>query len=62
VNNKKGLENGLTLRTLLQSTKDIHEWWHSGAVTDTRRETLVSGSSSFMSREAEILGKWASRG
>jgi len=58
VNNQHGIANGLTFTPLVQSVRDIYEWWHSDAVTEERREKMVSGKDSLMAREKEILKAW----
>ncbi|MGK0309132.1 MAG: 2'-hydroxyisoflavone reductase, partial [Urechidicola sp.] len=37
------------------------EWWYSDAVTQERRDNILSGERSFMKREKDILAKWQGR-
>jgi 2'-hydroxyisoflavone reductase len=56
VNNDHGVANGLTFRPLAKSVMDIHEWWHSDAVTEERQKTMVEKG--LMAREQEIIVAW----
>ena len=58
VNNSHSIAHGLTFRPMAQTIMDIYEWWNSEAVTDERREALVSGERSLMAREAAVLEAW----
>jgi 2'-hydroxyisoflavone reductase len=58
VNNQLATDNGLTLTPLAQSVRDIYEWWHSDAVTEDRRDRMVSGQRSLIAREASIIAAW----
>jgi 2'-hydroxyisoflavone reductase len=60
-NNQKAMAHGLTLTPLADSVRDIYEWWHSEAVTEERRNKMVSGEKSLMAREADILAAWKNR-
>jgi len=61
VNNQLGIANGLTFRPLADSVRDIHEWWHSDAVPQERRDRMESGPRSLMAREAAIIAAWRAR-
>lgn len=56
VNNDHGIANGLTFRPLAKSVMDIHEWWHSEAVSEERREKMVNEG--LMARERKIISAW----
>jgi 2'-hydroxyisoflavone reductase len=56
VNNEHAVANGLTFTPLAKSVMDIHEWWHSDAVTEERRKTMVEKG--LMAREQEIIVAW----
>ncbi len=56
VNIDHGVANGLTYRSLAQSVMDIHEWWHSDAVSEERRTKMVKEG--LMVREKEIIAAW----
>jgi 2'-hydroxyisoflavone reductase len=62
VSNERALARGLSLTPLAESVRDIHEWWHSGAVSEERRARLASGDGSLMAREADLLAAWRARG
>lgn len=59
VNIDHGVANGLTFRPLAKSIMDIHEWWHSDAVSEERRKKMVEQG--LMAREKEILKAWRER-
>ncbi|MFC1529200.1 NAD-dependent epimerase/dehydratase family protein [Gemmatimonadota bacterium] len=61
INIRKAISNGLTYTPLADSVRDIIEWWHSEAVSEERRENMVSGRRSLMAREAEIIAAWKDR-
>ncbi|MGB4844309.1 MAG: NAD-dependent epimerase/dehydratase family protein [Ferruginibacter sp.] len=61
VNNKFAIANGLTFTPLAQSARDIHDWWNSNAVSDEKRNKLVSGDNSLMKNEASIIADWKAR-
>lgn len=56
VNIEHGVANGLTFRPLAKSVMDIHEWWHSDAVSEERRTKMVKEG--LMAREKEIIAAW----
>ena len=53
--------NGLTFRSLAQTTLDVLDWWDSDAVTDEQRSNLMEGERSMMRREAQIIAAWEGR-
>lgn len=61
VNNKFAIANGLTFTPLAQSARDIHDWWNSNAISDEKRNKLVSGDNSLMKNEASIIADWKAR-
>ena len=61
VNNKLAVANGLTFRPLAESVRDIYNWWHSDAVTDEKRNKLISGTNSLMTKEKAIIAEWKAR-
>ena len=62
VKNANALANGLTLRPLKETIKDVYDWWYSAAVTEERREAYLAGRENIMKREQEILSNWKARG
>lgn len=58
VNNTKTLENGLTLRALQTSIKDIHQWWYSDLLSDERRNIFELKPNSTLLGEQSIIANW----
>jgi 2'-hydroxyisoflavone reductase len=58
----RALANGLTFTPLAGTVRDIHEWWHSGVISDERKARMISGEGSLMAREAGIISAWKARG
>lgn len=56
--NAKSLANGLTLRPLVTSVKEIHEWWNSGVIDAERKNKVENGENSILAREASIIAAW----
>jgi 2'-hydroxyisoflavone reductase len=56
--NQHSIANGLTFRPLARTVWDIDEWWESDAVSEERREKLLSG---LMDREEAIIRAWKGR-
>lgn len=56
--NSKAIEAGLEFRSLSDTVRATKEWWYSDAVTQERRDNILSGERSFMNKEKEILEKW----
>lgn len=56
--NQRAIEAGLSFRPLANTVAATHEWWYSDAVTQERRDKILSGEGSMMPREKEILDKW----
>lgn len=59
--NSKAIEAGLTFRPLSETVQATKEWWYSDAVTQERRDNILTGERSFMNREKGILEKWRNR-
>jgi 2'-hydroxyisoflavone reductase len=57
---KKGVENGLTFRPLMDTIKDTHEWWYSDALTQEKRDDYELKPNSILLNEKEILADWKS--
>ena len=56
--NSKAIEAGLTFRSLSETVGATKEWWYSDAVTQERRDNILSNERSLMNREKDILLKW----
>jgi 2'-hydroxyisoflavone reductase len=59
--NRKAIAAGLTFRPLSETVGATKKWWYSDAVTQERRDNILSGEKSFMKREEDLLVKWRSR-
>ena len=60
--NSKAIQAGLQFRPLSETVSATKEWWYSDAVSQERRDNILTGERSFMKREGEILEKWRARG
>lgn len=58
VNIDKSVANGLTYRPLATTTKDVHDWWYSEAVTQERRDKFRNNEGGMIQREAAIIKAW----
>ncbi|WP_282135318.1 NAD-dependent epimerase/dehydratase family protein [Seonamhaeicola maritimus] len=58
---RKSIESGLTFRSLSDTVSVTKDWWYSDAVSQERRDNILSGERSFMKREKEILKKWKAK-
>ena len=59
--NSKAIAAGLQFRSLSETVQATREWWYSDAVSQERRDNILSGERSFMNREKGILEKWKDR-
>lgn len=59
--NRKAIEADLRFRPLSETVSATKEWWYSGAVSQERRDNILTGDRSFMKREEDILAKWKAR-
>jgi 2'-hydroxyisoflavone reductase len=59
--NRKAIEADLEFRPLSETVSATKQWWYSSAVTQERRDNILSGERSFMNREKDILAKWKGR-
>jgi 2'-hydroxyisoflavone reductase len=60
-NNTKAIEAGLQFRSLSDTVGATKEWWNSSAVSQERRDNILTSERSFMNREKDILEKWHRR-
>ena len=60
--NRKCVDGGMTFRPLAQSVRDIHDWWETDAVPQDRKDAMLTGARSLITREPAILEAWRSRG
>lgn len=59
--NSKAVKADLQFRPLAETVRATKEWWYSEAVSQERRDKILTGERSFMNREEEILQKWRAR-
>lgn len=59
--NSKAISAGLTFRPLSDTVAATKEWWYSDAVSQKRRDGILTNDRSFMKREKDILTKWKQR-
>ena len=59
IENKKAMKSGLEFRDIKTSIRDIHQWWTSDAVSQSRRDEFEQKPGSILVREKEILAAWA---
>lgn len=59
--NSKAIAADLQFRPLSETVSATKEWWYSSAVTQERRDNILTGERSFMKREKDILANWEKR-
>ena len=59
--NSKAIAADLQFRPLSETVRATKEWWYSDAVSQERRDNILTGERSFMKREGEILEKWRAK-
>lgn len=59
--NSKSIAADLQFRSLSDTVNATKEWWYSDAVSQDRRDKILTGERSFMNREKDILAKWRAR-
>ncbi len=58
INNRRGLENGLTLRPVRETVKDTYDWWYSDAITQEQRDKFEKNPEGVLARESAIIDEW----
>ncbi|MGB5667515.1 MAG: NAD-dependent epimerase/dehydratase family protein [Maribacter sp.] len=58
INNKKGIDTGLTFREIKDTVKDTYDWWYSTALTDEKRAKYELNPNSILVREKSIIDNW----
>ena len=56
--NRKAIASGLTFRSLANTVEATKEWWYSKAVSQERRDNILTNERSFMRREKDIIERW----
>ncbi|WP_111684463.1 NAD-dependent epimerase/dehydratase family protein [Winogradskyella tangerina] len=59
--NSKAIAAGLTFRSLSETVQATKKWWYSEAVSQERRDNILTNERSLMRREKDILAKWKQR-
>lgn len=59
--NSKAIASGLTFRSLANTVEATKQWWYSDAVSQKRRDNILTSERSFAKREADIIAKWKQR-
>ncbi len=61
VNNEHAIANGLSFRPLAETMADLHQWWHSDAVSKERKEKFLGNKNSLLKRAPGIIEAWKKR-
>ena len=56
--NSKAIASGLSFRSLSETVEATKAWWYSDAVSQDRRDNILTNERSIMTREKDILMKW----
>lgn len=56
--NSKAIASGLTFRSLANTVEATKEWWYSDAVSQERRDGILTNERSFYRREKDLIEKW----
>lgn len=59
--NSKAIDAGLTFRPLSETVQATKEWWYSDAISQERRDNILTGERALMQREKDILANWRKR-
>ena len=59
--NSKAKAADLTFRPLSETVQATKAWWYSDAITQERRDNILTGERSFMRREKDLIAKWNAR-
>ena len=59
--NSSAIKAGLTFRPLANTLQDIYEWWQTDAVTEERRNNMLTGKDSVLTFEKKIIEAWKNR-
>ena len=59
--NSKAVQSGLTYRPLSETVHATTDWWYSDAVSQERRDNILNGERSLMTRENDILSNWRAK-
>ena len=59
--NSKAIKADLQFRPLSETVSATREWWYSEAVSQERRDNILTSEQALIRREKEILAKWKAR-
>ena len=59
--NSSAIKAGLTFTPLANTLQDIYEWWQTDAVTEERRNNMLTGENSILTFEKKIIEAWKNR-
>ena len=59
--NTSAIKAGLTFTPLANTLQDIYEWWQTDAVTEERRNNMLTGENSPVTLEKKIIEAWKNR-
>lgn len=59
--NAKAIQNGLTFRSLSDTVQATKEWWYSEAVSQERRDNILTKQGSVMLKEERMIDEWLAR-
>ena len=59
--NSSAVKAGLVFTPLANTLQDIYEWWQTDAVTEERRNNMLTGEDSVLSLEKKIIETWGNR-
>lgn len=59
--NQRAIDADLTFRPLSETVAATKAWWYSEAVSQERRDNILTNERALMTREKEILEKWKAR-
>ena len=56
--NSKAIEADLRFRSLSDTVSATRDWWYSSAVSQERRENILTNEQALITREKQIIAKW----
>ncbi len=56
--NSKAIASSLTFRSLADTVEATKKWWYSDAVSQERRDKILTNERSFARREPDLIAKW----
>lgn len=56
--NQHAVANGLTFRPLIDTLRDMHDWWFSESVSQEQRDKVMKDPKGLLMREKVVLEAW----